>query len=54
MSGIPKKTNTAMLYYGGFEMTQLWNRDILKINDILKNKLACKNKICFVKARLVT
>lgn len=43
-----------MFYYGGFEITLLWNHGILKINDILKNKLACKNKIRFVKARLVT
>jgi len=53
VSGIPKKTNTAMFYYWGFEITRLWNSDILKRNYILKNKLACKNKICFVKARLV-
>lgn len=43
----------AMFYYGGFEITQLWNSDILKRKYIFKNKLACKNKICFVKARLV-
>lgn len=53
MSGIPKKTNTAIFYYEGFEITQLGNNDILKRNEILKNTLALKNEICFVKTRLV-